>query len=205
MEALVNVSGGCYVGERPKFAGKPTAPPLSTRVGRAWQVPPSSAAVSWRQKAAAGFDIQRRVGGQRQDWLSALHALQCSEKAERVEEESWVLEPVGDGMTKHLANRAVALPGTFRLSTDAATVGRLDGKADIVIPIGTVSGIHARLEKGQGNIMFVTDLGSTNGTYIDSRKIKPRTVTPVSHGSCITFGDQHLASFRLSKLEAVPA
>ena len=37
--------------------------------------------------------------------------------------------------------------------------------------------------------MFVTDLGSTNGTYIDSRKIKPRTVTPVSHGSCITFGN----------------
>ena len=52
-----------------------------------------------------------------------------------------------------------------------------------------VSGIHARLERGQGNIMFVTDLGSTNGTYIDSRKIKPRTVTPVSHGSCITFGN----------------
>jgi hypothetical protein len=202
METLFNVSGGgCYAGERPKFTGKPAAPPLSARVGRGCPVPPAAA---WRAKAAAGFDIQRRVGGHRQDWLSVLQALQRSD-AERVEEESWVLEPVGDGTTKHLANRAGALPGTFRLSTDAATVGRLAGKADIVIPIATVSGLHARLERGEGNIMFVTDLGSTNGTYIDSRKIKPRTVTPVSNGSRITFGDQHLASFRLSKLEVVHA
>lgn len=147
---------------------------------------------------------QRRVGGHRQDWLSALQALQRSE-AEKVEEENWILEPVGDGTTEHLANRTVDIPGAFRLSTDAATVGRLAGKADIVIPIATVSGLHAQLERGEGNIIFVTDLGSTNGTYVDSKKIKPRTVTPVTPGSRITFGDQHLASFRLSKLEVVHA
>lgn len=199
MEALVNGSGGCYVGERPKFSGKPAAPQLGARVGLARPAPP--VAGRWA-KAAAGFDIQRRVGGHRQDWLSALQALQRSE-TEKVEEEDWILEPVGDGTTEHLANRTVDIPGAFRLSTDAATVGRLAGKADFVIPIATVSGLHAQLERGEGNIIFVTDLGSTNGTYVDSRKIRPRTVTPVTPGSRITFGDQHLASFRLSKLEVV--
>lgn len=197
MEALVNGSGGCYFGERPKFSGKPASPQVGARVSRAWPAPPVAGRLA---KAAAGFDIQRRVGGHRQDWVSALQALQRSE-AEKVEEESLILEPVGDGTTEHLVNRKVAVPGAFRLSKDAATVGRLAGKADIVIPIATVSGLHARLERGEGNIMFVTDLGSTNGTYVDSRKIRPRTVTPVTPGSRITFGDQHLASFRLSKLE----
>lgn len=199
MEALVNGSGGCYFGERPKFSGKPASPQVGARVSRAWPAPPVAGRLA---KAAAGFDIQRRVGGHRQDWVSALQALQRSE-AEKVEEESLILEPVGDGTTEHLVNRKVAVPGAFRLSKDATTVGRLAGKVDIVIPIATVSGLHARLERGEGNIMFVTDLGSTNGTYVDSRKIKPRTVTPVTPGSRITFGDQHLASFRLSKLEVV--
>lgn len=199
MEALVNGSGGCYFGERPKFSGKPASPQVGARVSRAWPAPPVAGRLA---KAAAGFDIQRRVGGHRQDWVSALQALQRSE-AEKVEEESLILEPVGDGTTEHLVNRKVAVPGAFRLSKDATTVGRLAGKVDMVIPIATVSGLHARLERGEGNIMFVTDLGSTNGTYVDSRKIKPRTVTPVTPGSRITFGDQHLASFRLSKLEVV--
>jgi len=103
-----------------------------------------------------------------------------------VEEESWVLEPVGDGTTEHPANRAMALPDAFLLSTDAATVGWLAGKDDIVIPIATIFGLHARLARGEGNIMFLTDLGSTNEAYIESRKIKPRNVTRVSHGSRIS-------------------
>lgn len=70
----------------------------------------------------------------------------------------------------------------------------------MVIPVATVSGVHARLEK-KGGTLLITDLDSTNGTYIDDKKLRPGAVTTVPPGSCITFGDTHLAMFRVSKIE----
>eukprot|EP00250_Pteridium_aquilinum_P006886 c16711_g1_i1 orf=147-731(+) len=117
--------------------------------------------------------------------------------------EKWILQPIGDGDCSHL-DEAVPLPGAFELAADAATVGRVPEKADIVIPIATVSGLHARLERKVGTL-FVTDLNSTNGTYINDRQIKPGAVTPVPPGSRVTFGDDHLAAFKFSKEEEIAA
>jgi pSer/pThr/pTyr-binding forkhead associated (FHA) protein len=50
-----------------------------------------------------------------------------------------------------------------------------------------VSGLHARLEKRDGQL-YVTDLDSTNGTYVDNKQIRPGAVTLVSPGSNVTFG-----------------
>ncbi|KAJ7296108.1 hypothetical protein O6H91_02G088500 [Diphasiastrum complanatum] len=137
------------------------------------------------------FELGRRIKLQRG---LMTFAIQASESKVR-----WVLEPVGDGDSSHL-DEAVPLPGAVELSSDAAIVGRLPSKSDIVIPVATVSGLHARLEKREGSL-FVTDLDSTNGTFIDNKKLRPGAVTPVLPGSYITFGDEHLAAFRLSKLE----
>ncbi|RRT55129.1 hypothetical protein B296_00019887 [Ensete ventricosum] len=52
----------------------------------------------------------------------------------------------------------------------------------------TVSGLHARLEK-KGGRLLITDLDSTNGTYIDDKKLRPGAVTTVPPGSCIIFGN----------------
>jgi len=51
----------------------------------------------------------------------------------------------------------------------------------------SVSGLHARLEKRDGQL-YVTDLDSTNGTYVDNKQIRPGAVTLVSPGSNVTFG-----------------
>lgn len=51
----------------------------------------------------------------------------------------------------------------------------------------SVSGVHARLEKKKG-VLYITDLDSTNGTFINNRRIRPGAVTPVAPGSHITFG-----------------
>lgn len=50
-----------------------------------------------------------------------------------------------------------------------------------------VSGVHARIQKKQGNLL-VTDLDSTNGTFIDEKRLKPGVVATASPGSCIIFG-----------------
>ncbi|XP_072975779.1 zeaxanthin epoxidase, chloroplastic [Typha angustifolia] len=128
-------------------------------------------------------------------------ALRCSpsESPSTVSSEKWLLEPVGDGDSRHIGFR-VPLPGAFEIASNAVTVGRLSEKADLVIPVATVSGLHARLEKRNGDLL-VTDLDSTNGTYINEKKLRPGAVTAAYPGSVITFGDTHLAMFRVSKLE----
>ncbi|XP_052138797.1 uncharacterized protein LOC127757328 [Oryza glaberrima] len=81
----------------------------------------------------------------------------------------------------------------------AVTVGRVPEQADIVLSIATVSGTHARLEKKKGSLL-VTDLDSTNGTYIKERRLTPGFPTPIDPGSLLIFGDIHLAMFRVSKM-----
>jgi hypothetical protein len=51
------------------------------------------------------------------------------------------------------------------------TVGR-SSKCDIVVPFIGISRRHFQLEVENGEI-FITDLGSTNGVYIDGEKIPP--------------------------------
>lgn len=50
-----------------------------------------------------------------------------------------------------------------------------------------VSGLHARLDKKDG-MLLVTDLDSTNGTFINEKKLRPGAVTPVLPGSILIFG-----------------
>ncbi|KAI3409510.1 FHA domain-containing protein [Psidium guajava] len=117
--------------------------------------------------------------------------------------ERWLLQPVGDGDSRHIGFK-VEMPGAFEIASSVVTVGRLPEKADMVIPVATVSSLHARIQKKEGSLL-VTDLDSTNGTFIDDRKLRPGVAANVSPGSSITFGDTHLAMFRVSKLQTVDA
>ncbi|KAL3718471.1 hypothetical protein ACJRO7_003581 [Eucalyptus globulus] len=117
--------------------------------------------------------------------------------------EKWLLQPVGDGDTRHIGFK-VDMPGAFEIASNLVTVGRLPEKANMVIPVATVSGLHARIQKKEGSLL-VTDLDSTNGTFIDDRKLRPGVAATVSPGSCITFGDTHLAMFLVSKLQTAEA
>jgi pilus assembly protein CpaF len=76
---------------------------------------------------------------------------------------------------------------TNELSFDKAeiTVGRVRGN-DIVLPKGNVSKHHCRLLGSEGAII-VEDLHSTNGTYVNGRKIaEPVTLSP---GDKVFVGD----------------
>ncbi|KAK8295747.1 hypothetical protein V6Z12_D05G081400 [Gossypium hirsutum] len=113
----------------------------------------------------------------------------------------WLLEPAGDGDSRHIGFK-VQMPDAFEIASSEVTVGRLPDKADVVIPVATVSGIHARIQKKGGNLL-VTDLDSTNGTFINDQRLRPGVVSKVPPGSFLIFGDIHLAMFRVSKLENV--
>ncbi|HEX7665760.1 MAG TPA: FHA domain-containing protein, partial [Polyangiaceae bacterium] len=64
-------------------------------------------------------------------------------------------------------------------------VGRVQGN-DLMLPKGNVSKHHARLLYRDGRFI-VTDLKSTNGTYVNGRKIAQATI--VREGDKIYIGD----------------
>ncbi|XP_057782154.1 zeaxanthin epoxidase, chloroplastic [Salvia miltiorrhiza] len=112
---------------------------------------------------------------------------------------TWLLEPVGDGDFGHIGYK-IARPGAFEIDSNVVTVGRVPEKADIVIPVPTVSGLHARIQKTEEKLL-ITDLDSTNGTFINEKRLLPGVVSPASAGNLITFGDTNLAIFKIYRVE----
>ncbi|XP_004502003.1 zeaxanthin epoxidase, chloroplastic isoform X1 [Cicer arietinum] len=131
--------------------------------------------------------------------LGAIHASLEAATPTTNATEKWLLKPIGDGDTRHIGFK-VEMPGAYEIASSEVTVGRVPEKADLVIPVATVSGVHARIRKNQGKLL-VMDLDSTNGTFIDDKRLKPGVVATVSSGSCIIFGDANLAMFRVLKVE----
>ena len=66
-----------------------------------------------------------------------------------------------------------------------ANIGRADYN-DLVIPDGSVSTSHAKLQRREG-VWVLVDLESTNGTFVDGDKVSGET--PLAPGAMVRFGD----------------
>jgi len=73
----------------------------------------------------------------------------------------------------------------FELSKDVHTIGREAGN-DIIINDPQVSRHHARLTL-QGSAYILEDLGSTNGTFVNGRRVTGPVA--LSHGDMLGLGD----------------
>lgn len=109
-----------------------------------------------------------------------------------------VLVPTGNGSTEHLGNQQeFPMPAAIVLETNKLyELGRA-APADLVIPIPTVSGRHAMIRVENDNSVIITDLQSTNGTFIEDKELKPMQSVPLVEGAEVTFGDKWLARFKL--------
>ena len=76
-------------------------------------------------------------------------------------------------------------PGTSFDVGDGAMLGRSNG-ADIRIDDPFASSAHARIF-GRGDFMYVEDMGSTNGTYLNGRQL--RTAERLKIADVIRIGD----------------
>ena len=115
------------------------------------------------------------------------------------------LVPCGDGTKDHLpegtrvpwslAKTEIRMPSR---AGGVVVVGREKKSADVCLPIGTVSAAHARFERDEDGRVFVSDLGSRNGTEVDGRPVPPGGPRfELSSGDVVTLGDPHLARFEV--------
>ncbi|MCU1265182.1 MAG: hypothetical protein JWM21_1500 [Acidobacteria bacterium] len=77
----------------------------------------------------------------------------------------------------------VFAPGGRRLN-----VGRVSDN-DLSLNDGSVSKIHAALVMNKEGTLLVADTGSTNGTYINGRRIAYGESRPIEDGDVVGFGD----------------
>lgn len=92
----------------------------------------------------------------------------------------WVLRTRDDGE-----------PLAFRLLPGAAkTIGRAP-QADFVLDRALVSRLHCRVVLGEGGELVVEDLGSTNGTFVNGRRVTRAAVAP---GDVISVGRVELVA-----------
>lgn len=73
----------------------------------------------------------------------------------------------------------------YALHEGVNTIGRIN--SDVTINDPTVSRNHAKVTV-QGGLIFVEDLGSSNGTKVDNDRVLAGAVTPVRHGAKLRFG-----------------
>lgn len=69
----------------------------------------------------------------------------------------------------------------FRVDRDRFLIGKRGAAVDAGIDFNKlISRIHCRIDASEGNYT-VTDLGSTNGTYLNGNRLNPNTAYPVKH------------------------
>jgi diguanylate cyclase (GGDEF)-like protein len=77
------------------------------------------------------------------------------------------LFPVADASLVYIYPKAAELGRRYPVRVQPVTIGRA-AECDVVVGDSSVSRIHARIEVGPNGRHVVTDLGSTNGTFVNS-------------------------------------
>jgi len=86
----------------------------------------------------------------------------------------------------------------FKAGGRRLNVGRASDN-DLSLNDSSVSKIHAALVMNQQGTLLVADTGSTNGTYINGRRISYGESRPIEEGDVVGFGDIEV---RFKKLDS---
>ena len=74
------------------------------------------------------------------------------------------------------------------LLNDSYLIGKLKAKVDIYIDDASISRIHAKLQK-EGEEYYLCDMNSTNGTFLNGRRLGIQEKVPIHVADEITFAD----------------
>lgn len=85
----------------------------------------------------------------------------------------------------------IAIPFSAIGRENGVTIGRDADMADVPLPEQNVSRLHVRLEMNEHGLAAV-DLGSTNGSFINSRPLTPSFGYALVDGDTLTLGTLNL-------------
>ncbi len=100
--------------------------------------------------------------------------------------ETVVLQSIAPGILLKSANPQ--LYGNVSVTRFPAVIGKEVGDAACRVTVPTVSRRHARIE-AVGENFCLTDLRSTNGTFLNGEMLRPMTSTPLHPGDSVILGD----------------
>lgn len=119
---------------------------------------------------------------------SVIAARRARETATPVEQESVVASSLR--LSGYLSDGSlwdIAIPFSAIGRDGGVSIGRDAAVADVPLPENGVSRLHLRLELNEQGLAAV-DLGSTNGTFINSRPLTPSYGYPLADGDTLTIG-----------------
>ena len=91
---------------------------------------------------------------------------------------------IGMGTTKSLRRiHSAAGQDEYIITEDSVSIGS-GASADIVIKDSGISRLHARIIR-EGEMYFIKDMNSTNGTWINDRRISVYELCPIKNGDVI--------------------
>lgn len=79
----------------------------------------------------------------------------------------------------------------YSLNKDCTVFGKDASSADYVLKNETISRAHAEITRRNGEY-YITDLGSTNGTFINGKRLPKNTPIAVSNGDTVKFSNEEL-------------
>ena len=169
--------------------------------GQAWhsQQPGSDSRQAWHSQQP-GPDFGQAWHSQQpgpdsgQAWHSQQPARYSSQPVRRYAEEGSSCHPQADSsertsLLRHQKPALISLDKTrcqdIRLDQDHLILGKSRPQVDIVLPDDTVSRKHARIERRTDGY-YVTDLFSTNGTFLDGHRLESGQAVALKDGAQLT-------------------
>jgi ABC-type multidrug transport system ATPase subunit/pSer/pThr/pTyr-binding forkhead associated (FHA) protein len=111
--------------------------------------------------------------------------------ADLSEEQSPPNHPLSNAGTANQPHLIVRFPngqtGSFSIQSDVLVLGRAP-EADLTIPYRFISARHFEIRRTAAQFT-ITDLGSTNGTLVNNKRLIPDQQTPIHDNSIIRIGD----------------
>lgn len=141
-------------------------------------------------------ELERRAFALEQE-LSALRSVIAARRAQELAAAPATVEaPIASSLrlSGYLSDGTlwdIAIPFSAISRNGGVTIGRDENAADVPLPETGVSRLHVRLEINEQGLAAV-DLGSTNGTFINSRPLTPSYGYPLVDGDTMTVGSLNL-------------
>lgn len=96
---------------------------------------------------------------------------------------------IREGEEIHIAVLVSVKPEKYEnilLYKEEMHIGKEERRADACIPSDVVSRVHAKIVRRDGSY-YITDLNSTNGTFLNGRRIAPEETLALEQGDMIAF------------------